>query len=67
MHFISQWRGLRIKKHFLDYEGICEYKKKGAFGGTLLYQLIVNYLPYLTAAWAAASLAMGTLKGEQLT
>jgi hypothetical protein len=31
------------------------------------YNLGMTYFPYFIEAWAAASLAIGTLKGEQLT
>lgn len=31
------------------------------------YKSVPGYLPNLIEAWAAASLAIGTLKGEQLT
>ena len=41
--------------------------KKGTLKDTLSFYLNISYLPNLIEAWAAASLAIGTLKGEQLT
>lgn len=50
-----------------------DQKKSGrrllSSGGTPVWTVksYGGYYLFITAAWAAASLAMGTLKGEQLT
>jgi hypothetical protein len=47
-------------------KGIQE-KKKRLWGPLFTISISICYLPYLIDACAAASLAIGTLKGEQLT
>jgi hypothetical protein len=55
----------QIKKA-VRLQGI-QAKKKRLFGPLFFISISICYLPYLIDACAAASLAIGTLKGEQLT
>lgn len=52
--------------HCLSHTQIVK-KKDGVKNHTIFFLIISLIKPYLTLACAAASLAIGTLKGEQLT
>ncbi|MBO5776956.1 MAG: hypothetical protein J6R34_00730, partial [Clostridia bacterium] len=60
---------MRINKLYtsISRKSICFSKTKKALNRVPFYLILEDYFLSLIAACAAASLAIGTLKGEQLT